>query len=123
MSGRCSASRHCIRLMATIETLKFDNVALRLLPIDSERKNYVRRVPGACFSCVNPTPVKNPQLVAFSRSAMELLDLNEDQLERPDIALYFSGNQLLSGAVTAAHCYCGHQFGRFAGQLGDGAAL
>jgi uncharacterized protein YdiU (UPF0061 family) len=54
---------------------------------------------------------------------MEILDLDEDQLKRPDIALYFSGNQLPPGAETAAHCYCGHQFGRFAGQLGDGAAM
>jgi uncharacterized protein YdiU (UPF0061 family) len=36
---------------------------------------------------------------------------------------YFSGNKLLPGSETAAHCYCGHQFGNFAGQLGDGAAI
>lgn len=28
-----------------------------------------------------------------------------------------------AGAEPAAHCYCGHQFGQFAGQLGDGAAM
>ena len=27
------------------------------------------------------------------------------------------------GAEYAAHCYCGHQFGQFAGQLGDGATM
>uniref|UniRef100_A0A8D0N2L3 Selenoprotein O n=1 Tax=Sus scrofa TaxID=9823 RepID=A0A8D0N2L3_PIG len=35
----------------------------------------------------------------------------------------FSGNALLPGSEPAAHCYCGHQFGQFAGQLGDGAAM
>lgn len=112
-----------MRLMAAFETLNFDNVALRTLPIDNEKQNYVRRVPGSCFSHVDPTPVRKPQLVAASRSAMELIDLDENQLKRPDLALYFCGNRLLPGAVPAAHCYCGHQFGRFAGQLGDGAAL
>jgi uncharacterized protein YdiU (UPF0061 family) len=34
-----------------------------------------------------------------------------------------SGNKLLAGAEPAAHCYCGHQFGSFAGQLGDGATM
>jgi uncharacterized protein YdiU (UPF0061 family) len=34
-----------------------------------------------------------------------------------------SGNKLLPGSETASHCYCGHQFGVFAGQLGDGAAI
>ena len=35
----------------------------------------------------------------------------------------FGGNRKLEGSVTAAHCYCGHQFGHFSGQLGDGAAI
>lgn len=34
-----------------------------------------------------------------------------------------SGNVLLPGMDPAAHCYCGHQFGNFAGQLGDGAVI
>lgn len=36
---------------------------------------------------------------------------------------YFAGNRLLPGSDPAAHNYCGHQFGHFAGQLGDGAAI
>ena len=32
--------------MSTLETLKFDNLALRSLPIDPEEENYVRQVPG-----------------------------------------------------------------------------
>jgi uncharacterized protein YdiU (UPF0061 family) len=30
---------------------------------------------------------------------------------------------LLPGSEPAAHCYCGHQFGAFSGQLGDGATM
>lgn len=109
--------------MPTLETLHFDNLALRSLPIDPEKENFIRQVPGACFSIVKPEPVVNPRIVAYSRSAMELLDLDETQMERKDAAEYFAGNRLLPGSQTAAHCYCGHQFGYFSGQLGDGAAI
>lgn len=109
--------------MSTLENLNFDNLVLRLLPIDSETTNYVRTVRGACFSKVSPTPVENPVTVAYSASAMRLLDLPDQELDRNEFAEYFSGNRLLPGSETAAHCYCGHQFGYFAGQLGDGAAM
>ncbi len=45
------------------------------------------------------------------------------QAERPEFAEVMAGNRTLPGMDTAAHCYCGHQFGNFAGQLGDGAAI
>lgn len=127
----CNARTHRLRRfvcgissnMATLETLDFDNLVLRRLPIDSETTNYVRTVRGACFSKVSPTPVDNPVTVACSASAMSLLDLPQQELERGDFTEYFCGNKLLPGSETAAHCYCGHQFGYFAGQLGDGAAM
>ncbi len=53
----------------------------------------------------------------------QLLDLPESECLREDFAEYFSGNKVLPGAQPAAHCYCGHQFGYFAGQLGDGATM
>lgn len=109
--------------MATLETLNMDNLVLRSLPIDKEVKNYVRQVPGACFSRIEPTPVENATTVAYSATAMSLLDLPEQELQRDDFAEFFSGNKLLPGTEPAAHCYCGHQFGYFSGQLGDGAAM
>jgi serine/tyrosine/threonine adenylyltransferase len=108
---------------ATLETINFDNLALRSLPIDPIEKIYTRNVKGACFSRVKPTPVKNPRMVIYSEQAMELLDLTKEQLERNDSAEYFSGNKLIPGSEPAAHCYCGHQFGAFSGQLGDGATM
>lgn len=107
----------------TLETLNFDNLALRTLPIDKETKNYVRQVSGACFSRVEPAPVENARTVAYSSQAMSLLDLPQEELKRDDFPEYFSGNKLLPGAEPSAHCYCGHQFGYFSGQLGDGATM
>lgn len=109
--------------LATLETLNFDNLALRSLPIDPREDNVQRQVRGACFSKVTPTPVKNPKVVAHSASAMALLDLPESEIQRSEFAEYFAGNKLLPGSQTAAHCYCGHQFGNFAGQLGDGTVV
>jgi hypothetical protein len=35
-----------------MEDIKFDNLALRTLPIDPVEENYTRSVAGACFSKV-----------------------------------------------------------------------
>ena len=109
--------------MATLETLQFDNLVLRTLPIDPVKVNFVRQVNNSCFSMVEPTLLDNPQLVMHSQPAMDLLDLCQSEIERPEFTEYFCGNKKLPGSETAAHCYCGHQFGSFAGQLGDGAAM
>ncbi len=45
----------------------------------------------------------------------------DDVLRDPHGAEYLSGCRVIPGSEPAAHCYCGHQFGQFAGQLGDGA--
>lgn len=108
----------------TLENLPFDNTAVRTLPLDPVKENYVRRnVKGACFSRVDPTPIENPVLVCYCPSALQIFDLDPNEVKRPDFAQYLSGNKILPGAQPAAHCYCGHQFGNFAGQLGDGRAL
>uniref|UniRef100_A0A8C9LFE9 Selenoprotein O n=1 Tax=Pavo cristatus TaxID=9049 RepID=A0A8C9LFE9_PAVCR len=109
-----------------LRALRFDNLALRSLPVDPSEDSAPRAVPGACFARVRPTPLRNPRLVAMSPPALALLGLEAGgpEAEREaEAALYFSGNRLLPGSEPAAHCYCGHQFGSFAGQLGDGAAI
>lgn len=107
-----------------MKKLKFDNQTLRSLPVDnSPNMKSARSVPGACFSVVRPTPVTNPQMVAFSPSAMSLLGLSPDDMQTEEAVQVFSGNKLMDGSEPAAHCYCGYQFGVFAGQLGDGAAM
>ena len=77
---------------------------------------------GACYSRVDPTPVKNPTLVAHSPMALSLLDITPAEVARPEFLEYFSGSKTVPGSEPASHCYCGHQFGYFSGQLGDGCA-
>lgn len=78
---------------------------------------------GACFSRVSPTPLKSPKLVGHSLPALSLLGLPASEMAKEEFVQYFSGNRIMPGSEPAAHCYCGHQFGHFAGQLGDGCAM
>ncbi|CAM9860092.1 unnamed protein product, partial [Discosporangium mesarthrocarpum] len=111
----------------TLDTLPFDNVVVRELPIDPEARNYVRQVPNSCFSRVEPDPVDNPVIVATSPAALGLLGLGPGEVQLDPfhcvLTTTTTGNKLFPGAEPHAHCYCGHQFGSFAGQLGDGAAM
>jgi len=112
--------------MGKIEALRFDNLQLRRLPVHADLSRPTEpkeQVSGACFSRAAPTPLDGPKLVAVSAEALALLDIDEAEASRPDFADLFCGNQLLPGSEPAAHCYCGHQFGHFSGQLGDGATM
>ena len=70
-----------------------------------------------------PTPVARPRLVAYAREVADLLDLNIDPFESDDFVGVFAENRLLDGMDPFAMCYGGHQFGNWAGQLGDGRAI
>lgn len=118
-----------------VSSLVFDNRNLRDLPVDKETRNFPRQVQNAISSRCQPTPVKSPDLIACSVDALALLGMNvgdSQEAAAPSslsaeaknmLEEYFSGNKIFPGSETSAHCYCGHQFGSFAGQLGDGAAI
>jgi len=101
----------------------FDNRFNRSLPADPEQENFRRRVQGACYSRVKPRRTSQPRLIAFSDGLAAQLDLNSAQCQSEDFTQVFSGNQLLQGMDPFAMCYGGHQFGNWAGQLGDGRAI
>ncbi len=110
-------------MITRLEQLQFDNRLVRELPSDPESENYRRQVAGAVYSRVNPTPVKNPLLVAGAAEVAALIDLPEYIFTQTEFAQVFAGNQLLEGMEPHACCYGGHQFGNWAGQLGDGRAI
>lgn len=108
---------------STLETLSFDNRFTRELPADPEESNHRREVNGACYSRVAPIKTAQPQLVAFARAVADDLDLSRALCESDDFVQTFSGNRLLKNMDPYATCYGGHQFGHWAGQLGDGRAI
>lgn len=106
-----------------LERLVFDNKFTRELPADPEQKNFRRQVEQACFSRVRPAVVSHPEKIACAREVAELIDLPEFECDSQRFADVFSGNALLDGMDPYAMCYGGHQFGNWAGQLGDGRAI
>lgn len=103
--------------------LQFDNRFVRELPADPIADNYRRQVAAACYSRVLPTPVRAPQLVCAAPGVADLLGLAQSELSTATFAQIFAGNQILPGMEPFAMCYGGHQFGNWAGQLGDGRAI
>ena len=109
--------------VSTLHAPRFDNAFLRALPGDPEPRNFVRQVQGAAWSAVDPTPVAAPRLLAHSREMAAELGFTEDDVALPEFAQVFGGNALLPGMQPFATNYGGHQFGHWAGQLGDGRAI
>lgn len=106
-----------------LDGLCFDNRFTRELPADPDTRNRRRQVPGACYSWVQPTPVSAPKLVAYAGEVADLLNISMEACESDAFAHVFTGNRLLPGMQPYAMCYGGHQFGNWAGQLGDGRAI
>ena len=95
----------------------------RQLPADPETRNTRRQVMQACYSWVSPTPVSAPTLLSYSKEAADLFCLSEQDCQSDAFLNALSGNELLDGMEPYAMCYGGHQFGNWAGQLGDGRAI
>lgn len=79
-----------------------------------------RQTPGVLYSKAHPSPVRKPELLAWSRDLAAELNLEEPTAPDMDI---LAGNKLTSSMRPYAACYAGHQFGNWAGQLGDGRAI
>lgn len=106
-----------------LESLSFDNRFTRDLPGDTENSDRRRPVWGACYSRIQPVKAPRPILAAYSREAAELVNLSPETCLSADFLEVFSGSRVLAGMDPFAMCYGGHQFGNWAGQLGDGRAI
>jgi serine/tyrosine/threonine adenylyltransferase len=100
--------------------LRLDDRFVRLLPGDPDPTNRPRQV-HACWSEVRPTPVRAPRLLAVAPEVAELLELPLPL--PPELVEALAGDRVLPGSRPYAACYGGHQFGSWAGQLGDGRAI
>ena len=107
----------------TLEDLTFDNRFTHDLPGDPAELNRPRQVHNAAYSFVEPTPTSSPQLLAHSAEVLADLGLAPEVAATDEFLRVFSGNATLVGMEPYAACYGGHQFGNWAGQLGDGRAI
>lgn len=75
------------------------------------------------FTELRPTPLPSPHWVGTSPAVAHLLGLDLKWLQHDDALHAFAGNTVLAGSRPLASVYSGHQFGVWAGQLGDGRAI
>ncbi|MGE0871452.1 MAG: YdiU family protein [Kofleriaceae bacterium] len=104
-----------------MDALRFTERFVQQLPGDPRTDNALRQVMGACYSRVAPETVPSPELLVLVPEVAELLDLSTE----PESTLIdvLAGNRVVAGMAPYAACYGGHQFGTWAGQLGDGRAI
>ncbi len=103
--------------------LKINDRFYNELPADPERTQSRRQVKAACYSYATPRIPGNPTLVHASKEAADLIGLSEEDLKSKNFLDIFSGTKKMEGTDPYAMCYGGHQFGHWAGQLGDGRAI
>ena len=75
------------------------------------------------FTALAPTPLPAPYWVGRSDAVAHVLGLSADQLLSDALLQALSGNRHIAGTRPLASVYSGHQFGVWAGQLGDGRAI
>lgn len=90
---------------------------------DLPLQNTFAALPPAFYTRLQPTPLPAPYLVCASRPAAELIGLDPAEFETQRFVDVFTGNSVLPQSVPLAAVYSGHQFGAWAGQLGDGRAI
>lgn len=81
--------------------------------------SFADKLNDKAYTLTPPTPVANPKLLAWSKDVAAMLEL----VPTDDVIQTLAGNQLLPGMKPIATRYGGHQFGHWAGQLGDGRAI
>jgi len=114
------SKKYCFIIM----NLKYKkSLFAELLPADTIENSSSRQVFEACYSYVSPKKPTNPILRAFSDSVASLLKIQKDTQLSKDFLDIISGNKVLLDTRPYAMCYGGHQFGQWAGQLGDGRAI
>ena len=86
-------------------------------------ENTFASLPEHFYNRQSATPLENPELIAYSKSAATLLDIKGTSRWREDLTAICSGNAQWPGSAPLAMIYSGHQFGVYNPQLGDGRGL
>ncbi|RZL98090.1 MAG: hypothetical protein EOO88_61315, partial [Pedobacter sp.] len=106
--------------MENLSSKPFNSRFVNTFPGDDTGNLRVRQTPGVLYSKAVPTPVRKPELVAWSA---ELADSLGIAFPNPEDIEILGGNLITPTMYPYAACYAGHQFGNWAGQLGDGRAI
>lgn len=93
---------------------------IKIFPGDFSGNQMQRNTPKVLFSTTPPAGFDHPKLIAFNEKLSEEIGLGK--FEEKDLD-FLVGNNLSENIKTYSTAYAGHQFGNWAGQLGDGRAI
>ena len=106
--------------MSKLHLKEYKNTFISNFSGDESGNVTPRQTPGVLYSKAIPTAVKNPELLAWSHELAAELEI--EYPDKEDVAV-LGGNLITATMYPYAACYAGHQFGNWAGQLGDGRAI
>ncbi|RZL05085.1 MAG: hypothetical protein EOO89_27180, partial [Pedobacter sp.] len=106
--------------MKQLNSLIFKKEFTNNFPGDDSGNLQPRQTPGVLYSKAIPTPVADPTLIGWSDTLANQLGLLPADMD--DVKI-LGGNLVTSSMYPYSACYGGHQFGNWAGQLGDGRAI
>tara|TARA_B100000945_G_C20400073_1_gene606845 strand:+ start:471 stop:1991 length:1521 start_codon:yes stop_codon:yes gene_type:complete len=101
----------------SLDSLNWVSRFLDQTPGDENVGGLPRQVPNKCWSRVLPTPTPDPILRLWSTDVGEELGIEMGG------ELFLGGKKVAKKMDPYAQRYGGHQFGNWAGQLGDGRAI
>ena len=103
--------------------IRLTNFFTDQLPADTNLENTRREVLEAVYSFVRPIKTSNPTLLHVSDEMQHTLKFSNEDIQSREFLEFVTGNSVLKNSKPFAMCYAGHQFGNWAGQLGDGRAI
>jgi len=110
-----STARHNSAMNAQIQPFQISHTGLVW-------NNHFHRLGPDFYTALAPQGIPAPYWVGRSLAVAEMLGLPAGQLQSDALLQALAGNQPISGSQPLASVYSGHQFGHWAGQLGDGRA-
>ena len=114
-------------MIKNLNDIKYFNSHVKSLLIFENEENKITSTPKTNYSKVKPSSVENPIMLKLSKDLCSALDIDYDEILSKDnikeTISILSGNSVSQNSIPISHCYCGYQFGNFAGQLGDGRAI
>lgn len=106
--------------MQNLSDKSYKNKFVSNFPGDESGDLSPRQTPGKLYSKAIPTPVSDPKLLAWTDDLATEMGIAHPEAEEIRI---LAGNKVTQSMYPYAACYAGHQFGNWAGQLGDGRAI
>lgn len=107
--------------MDTLSGKEYRKEFISHFPGDNSGDDTPRQTPGMLWSKAIPTPVRSPKLLSWSDELAQQLGIEKP--DNQDEINILGGSRVTSSMHPYAACYAGHQFGNWAGQLGDGRAI